>query len=477
VTTTATQRTDDDVSGPGPRRAVLVPALLGVVAVGGLVALPVVERWLWPGAVTSRGLVLRGPSAWALTAVTAGVVVVMLAVGLLRRTTWSYPEDDGRDLRIDMIRGLAITFVVLNHVNIPSLYQLLSQEAVGPVSGAELFVTLTGVVLGLVYRGRAKNKALVVLTGTLLARGGELYRTALLVVSSIFLLTLLPGVDGRVVTTFTDQGTGQTYGLYPNIERLLDYPVPGYVLRDILFLRLGPFQFNIMGLYVVLLAVAPLMVLLLRRRLVLVLLALSWLLYGLDAIRPTVVLSTQFQDPFPLLTWQLLFAHGLAVGWYRSQLLGWARRPIGKVVVAVVVLGQLLMMFFSWNNPFLSNAYDLRLALIPDDTFLAVYDRWFGRPNLELGRVLAVGLLLVSLYALLSAFWKPLHVVLGWFLVPLGQATLYVFILHVYFALIIANIPGLRSDHVLANTLAHALTLAALWLMVRTRFLFSIVPR
>lgn len=148
-------------------------------------------------------------------------------------------------------------------------------------------------------------------------------------------------------------------------------------------------------------------------------------------------------------------------------------RPVGKVAVLVLGLAQLLMILFSSNNPFLSNGDDLRLGVIPDDTFLAVYDRWFGRPDLELGRVLAVGLLLVSSYALLSAFWKPLHVILGWFLVPLGHATLYVFILHVYFALIIADVPGSGRDQVLVDTLAQALTLAALWLMVRARFLFG----
>ena len=60
---------------------------------------------------------------------------------------------------------------------------------------------------------------------------------------------------------------------------------------------------------------------------------------------------------------------------------------------------------------------------------------------------------------------------------PLGQATLYVFVLHVFFVLLVANVPGLTGDHLWWDTLAHAVVLGLLWLMVRRRFLFSVVPR
>jgi hypothetical protein len=474
MTATAPLPGQQDAERPGGRGRAL--GVAGAALVGSaLLAVTVLGR-LW-AQETPEGLVLSGTRAWLVVAGATGIALVLLVVGLTRRTSWHYPEGPGRDLRLDWVRGVAIVFVVLNHLNIPSLFQLVSQETIGPVSGAELFVALSGVVLGIVYRRRSRDLDMVGVVGALWSRAFTLYRTALVVVLGVFVLTLVPGVDGRVITTFTDQSTGQTYGLYPNVERLLDYPVPGYVLRDILLLRLGPYQFNILGLYVALLAVAPLLVLALRRGLVLVLLSLSWVLYLLNLAEPWTLLGSAFEDPFPLPNWQLLFVHGLAAGWYRDRLLSWARRWWGRCILAVLVLAHLALVFFSLSNPYLSNRYDVRLDLIPGAEFLQVYQAYFERRALGLGRAVDVALLLVTLYGLLTAYWKPLNAALGWFLVPLGQATLYVFVLHVFFALLVANVPGLTESRIGWNTVAHVVVLGLLWLMVRRRFLFSVVPR
>jgi fucose 4-O-acetylase-like acetyltransferase len=80
-------------------------------------------------------------------------------------------------------------------------------------------------------------------------------------------------------------------------------------------------------------------------------------------------------------------------------------------------------------------------------------------------------------YALLSAYWKPIAAATGWFFIPLGQATLYVFIMHVFFVLIISNVPFLREGSVWLNSLAYVVVLALMWTMVKTRFLFTVVPR
>jgi fucose 4-O-acetylase-like acetyltransferase len=65
---------------------------------------------------------------------------------------------------------------------------------------------------------------------------------------------------------------------------------------------------------------------------------------------------------------------------------------------------------------------------------------------------------------------------LGWFLIPLGRATLYVFIMHVVLIAVVANIPALQQEDVLLNTAAYAVVLGLLWVMVRTRFLFRVIP-
>ncbi len=130
-----------------------------------------------------------------------------------------------------MLRGLAIVFVVVNHVGINSVFQLLSQETLGVVSGAELFVMLSGVVLGMVYGPRIATELGDVVDGTT-KRAWKLYFTALAVVLIVYGLSLLPFINAAAVTTFTDQGTGgagraaagTTYDLYAGMEGVAAVP-------------------------------------------------------------------------------------------------------------------------------------------------------------------------------------------------------------------------------------------------------------
>lgn len=126
---------------------------------------------------------------------------------------------------------MAIVFVVVNHLGLASLSQLLTQEAVGFVSGAELFVLFSGLVVGMVYGSRAKEDfgAVVDLTSR---RAGKRYVTALAVLIGVFLISLLPFFHTEALTTFVDQGTGwaghngagRTYDLYAACQRCSSSP-------------------------------------------------------------------------------------------------------------------------------------------------------------------------------------------------------------------------------------------------------------
>ena len=102
----------------------------------------------------------------------------------------------------------------------------------------------------------------------------------------------------------------------------------------------------------VLLLVAPFILWVLRRHLAWVVLAASWGIYLLSSIHPIRIFPSQFEDSFPLLTWQVLFVNGLVAGYYRVQILNFFRRPAGRVVLVGTVLIYLGFLFFSWNNPY-----------------------------------------------------------------------------------------------------------------------------
>ncbi|WP_326942853.1 OpgC domain-containing protein [Arthrobacter sp. SPG23] len=422
------------------------------------------------------------PAAIVAAAVLAGALLLwFLPVRLRPAKGWMYSDKSSRDSRVDLMRGVAILFVVVNHVGMTSLFQLLTQETVGFVSGAELFVLLSGLVLGMVYGPKAQGNIGEVAQKTG-RRAGKLYVTALAVVALVFLLSLVPLFNSDVLTTFTDQGTGgagrsgagRTYDLYSGMQGLLQFPVSGAVIPAVLLLQFGPWQFNVMGLYVIMLLVSPLILLALARGKVLWVLVATTALYIAGTVFRFRILPSQFEDSFPLMVWQVLFVLGLVGGYYRRTVVAWlsAHRWVVGVCAAITVAFALM----SWANPYLANQYDVRLALTSDANYRAVYDQLFGRTYLEPGRLLNVLTLLVTAYALLTAYWKPIERAVGWLLIPLGQATLYVFIMHVVLIAVVANIPALQQGNIWLNTAAYALIVALLWAMVRTKFLFRIIP-
>jgi hypothetical protein len=429
--------------------------------------------------------------SWVIAGLVLALVVALIAWARRRRHTPSgrpslvYSGPGDRDLRIDLFRGIAIVFVVVNHLGLVSVFQDVTQEAIGVVSGAELFVLLSGVVLGMVYRPKVVSGGIGEVVIRTSSRSWKLYYTALGVVLLVFALSLIPGVNAGYVTTFTDEGTGalgssasgRVYDLYGGIDQLLGYPVNPQIIIDILLLRLGPWQFNVMGLYVVLLLVSPLILWALSRRKWVVVLLVSVGAYALGASLRLRLLPSQFEDSFPLLVWQLLFVVGIVAGFYRREILRWFSTRWGAASAAAAVILAACFMLFSLSNPYLVSSVDARLTLLPDNVFRLIYGEFFQRTHLGIGRLVNVVLVVVAIYALLTAYWRPINKVAGWFFIPLGQATLYVFVMHIFFALIASNIPVLNEGNIWANSIAYVVVLASLWVMVKKRFLFSLVPR
>src|SRR6476660_9989182 len=80
--------------------------------------------------------------------VAAGTELALLnSVGTLR-----FGDMVGRrDVRIDWLRGLAMVCVIVNHSKLSSLLSWFSYERLWVVTAAEVFVLLSGIVLGTVY--------------------------------------------------------------------------------------------------------------------------------------------------------------------------------------------------------------------------------------------------------------------------------------------------------------------------------------
>lgn len=420
-----------------------------------------------------------------ITGSAAVLAVAFLASGIIGRALpkWRYDDTSAsRDLRIDMVRGFIIVVVVVTHIEVTSPFAYASLKAIGAITGAELFVLLSGIVLGMVFPAAVARAGEWGAAVAAWGRARKQYVVALAVILLIFAIGFVPFVDASAITTFTDRGTGEggtgdsgrVYDLYPNGERLLDYPPPWYAVRQFLLLEMGPWPFNIMGLFVVLSLAYPALMWLIKRRLWWLVLALSWGVYALHGFAPEVLrLPSQFDAVFPLALWQVLFTHGLVIGFYRRQIIRALTSLPGKIGVGIFVVGYAGILVYLWAG----QAYGFTPVPFPADLYANLYDSGYQRIFLEWGRLVDLPLVLVCTYAVLTVAWKPIEKSMGWLWIPLGQASLYVFIVHVFFVLAVANIPGLDRGSLWQGTLIHAAVIGIIFAMVRSRFLFRVIPR
>jgi len=415
-----------------------------------------------------------------ITGSAAVLAVAFLASGIVGRALpkWRYDDSSAsRDLRIDMLRGFIIVVVVVTQIEVTSPFAYASLKAIGVITGAELFVLLSGIVLGMAFPAA-------------IARGGEWaaalaawgrarthYLAALAVTLLVFAIGFIPFIDATAITTFTDRGTGdggRVYDLYPNAERLLDYPPPWYAVRQLLLLEMGPWPFNIMGLFVVLSLAYPALMWLIKRKMWWLVLALSWGVYAVHDLAPDALrLPSQFDAVFPLALWQVLFTHGLVIGFYRRQIVRALTSIPGKIGTGVFVVGYAGFLVYLWAG----QAYGFTPVPFPADLYGSLYESGYQRIFLEWGRLIDLPLVIVCSYAVLTVAWKPLVKSMGWLWIPLGQASLYVFIVHVFLVLAVANIPGLDRGSLWQGTLIHSVVIGLILFMVRKRFLFSVIPR
>lgn len=211
-----------------------------------------------------------------------------------------------RDHRIDMIRGLALAMIFINHVP-GTFFEHLTSRNFGFSDAAEAFVLLAGISAALAYgRGFALGQAPRALWQAV-ARPWKRAWTLYLLHLMLSLAVL------AVVAAVMRFGGSPGMILRDNFRAILEDPLGTYIGLPLLVHQFG--YVNILPLYVVLLLAAPL-ILWTGRRFPLWLLAGSvalWLAAGISRINfpsyPTPY--GWFLNP---LSWQLLFVIGTLIG-------------------------------------------------------------------------------------------------------------------------------------------------------------------
>lgn len=394
---------------------------------------------------------------------------------------WAYVDTGAtRDLRLDFMRGIVIPLLFASHFEYFSALMYVGWERIGVVSTAEIFVILAGVVVGMVFGKRLRNDGLGAVMPALLDRSVKLYMTNVVLILIIAGMRFIPELDSTIITTYHSPYSGKTYPLFPSMESGIFN-----LLHQTLLLRIGPHQFQIVGMYVVMFVlVTPFVFFMLSRQRVVVLLGLSWVIYlinfgapesnpGSPAYRPT---HAQFEYAFPIYAWQLIYVHGIVAGYFKKQIIEFfTSKKLGKALLYLSFILTAAFIVLTWHNP-LDEFKSVKLTWLSTDTFHWLNGNYFQKYKLGPGRLINVAVLLITMYAVLTRFWLPISKALGWFFIPLGQASLYVFYVHIFFLLILANTPLPEMNDFWINTAIHAGLLLTSWAMVRTRFLFNVIP-
>lgn len=384
---------------------------------------------------------------------------------LARVRSWSYgasPEGGGkRDYRVDLLRGFATFAMVVDHLGGDSWLYAITGGNRFYVSAAEGFIFISGLVMGQAYAARVQRSGLVNAMMDALRRARTLY-VATVVMTLIF--------SALYLWTDISLWTSRDFGL--GIESVDE------IIVGALTLHYTYHGTDILAMYTVLIMVAPLVFLLLTLGQWKVVLGVSWLWWAAYQAYPeqaTFPWYIRHAENFPIGAWQVLFLTGIVLGFHRDQvevfLRRWRTLQLLAVSLGIALTLGLISLFLGAQSgtPLQFGFFDV------DPTAL---DERFFKVALRPWRLVAFAAVGIVLYTVTTYFWVPIRRALGWLLLPLGQHALYAYIVHFFLILLIYNLIPLfqpQASELLSTTLQLILVMV-LWLMVKKRFLFRIIP-
>jgi hypothetical protein len=329
-----------------------------------------------------------------------------------RRVAAAAMAPPGRDLRLDLFRGLALWLIFLDHVpnNIVSWFTIRNY---GFSDATEIFIFISGYTAAFVY-GRAMLQRGVIVSGArILRRAWQIY------VAHIFLLAIYLAEIAYVAQSFENP-------LYAEEMNALDFlKQPDITIIQALLLKFKPVNMDVLPLYIVLLMMFPAVLWMLLRN-ASAALAISVALYVLTweygwniASYPT---GHWVFNPF---AWQLLFVFGAWCALGGAKRLGPALR---SPIVMWLAIAYLLFAFgvtLTWYFPRWG-------SLIPH--WLADWMYPIDKTNLDVLRFAHFLALAALTVRFIPRDWPALHSPWLYPAILCGQHSLEIFCLGVFLA-------------------------------------------
>jgi hypothetical protein len=244
----------------------------------------------------------------------------------------------GRDLRLDLFRGIALWLIFLDHI--PSnLVAWLTIRNYGFSDATEIFVFVSGYTAAFVYGREMRERGFVIAGAHILRRAWQIY------VAHVFLFAIYLAEITYVATSFENP-------LYAEEMNILDFlKQPDVTIIQALLLKFKPANMDVLPLYIILLLLFPPILWLLQLQSTLALGA-SALLYVLtwhfNWNLPSYPSGHWYFNPF---AWQLLFVFGAWCALGGAQRLSEVLHSRMMLGVALAYLAFAFFISLTWYLP------------------------------------------------------------------------------------------------------------------------------
>ncbi|MCO6416622.1 OpgC domain-containing protein [Siccirubricoccus sp. KC 17139] len=262
------------------------------------------------------------------------------------------PPGSGRDLRVDLFRGLALFCIFIDHVP-GNWLGLLTLRNIALCDATEAFVLLAGYAAGLAYGAELDRRGYSFAAASLVRRIGTLY------VAHIFLFVVFTAQVGFSAAAL------DTTAYLDELHLDVFAEQPYLALLQALLLRFQPAFLDILPLYIVLLLLlVPMLPLLRAPPLLLGLSAGLYLAVRLaDVNLPSWTGGGWFFNP---LAWQFLFFFGCALGYVPRRPDGRRGRRLTLPFHPALASGAALILLLGGLASLISQAEAEAMALLPE---------------------------------------------------------------------------------------------------------------
>ena len=371
-----------------------------------------------------------------------------------------------RIVALDLMRGYFILIIASIHLAYyPSFFGAFDGRGQLWVSEAEGFFFISGLLIGIIRRSDIEKLGLWFGIERMLSRGKKLYFAAI-ILSFIYLLL--------AVLSHTVGISGAKDG-FDFDDKVIN------IIGRVISLKYSYGWADFLGYYAAFMFMAPLVLTLLYKRL--------WWVVGIVSL---TLYSMRWAGDYgaynPLMQWQVYFFMGSIIGYYWSELstkvlsmkqsvraaVAKTSMALSASTVALSAVAVLTPAAYATHSVPTGKIGQL-VGNIKNASTNSVYDSLFLHGRIGLLRPLVALVVFAGLFTFVLTYEAQIMKRAGKLLLPLGQNSLYVYILQSICLFVIPFF--IKPGNFWVNSLIEIGVIGLIWLSVKRRLLFQIIPR